>query len=559
MTLPASTRPDQPTTVWAPFAADVLLCCEGTEIPMATYPNGWFACDVHLEPSQRYGFRLRSPGAEDFGPVLPDPRSQRQPDGVHGLSQKIAPVVWDDEHWHGRPLADEVIYELHVGTFSPEGTFFGVQKRLDYFLDLGVTAIELMPVQPFGGARNWGYDGVDWFAVHEAYGGPDGLRSLVQACHERGISVILDVVFNHFGPDGNYLPAFGPYLSTATTGWGEAVNFSGPHSDEVRLYCLDAARQWLEDFHIDGLRLDAVHAYDDRGAFSIMEQLQAVASEVEAATGKHKYLIAESDLNDPRLIAPSGYGLAGQWVDDIHHCIHTLVSGEDQAYYSDYAKAGIEGLKHTLEGMYFFQGSFSTFRARTHGRKLTADIRPQAGVTYTTTHDQTGNRALGDRPSQNLTPQQLRLKAALVLLSPYVPMLFMGEEFAATSPFPFFCSHESPELNQATSQGRLEEFAQHGWKSDAVPDPADPATFASAKLDWNFDQDQQAMLATYRQLIALRKKHQLGQVNFGEFEVSTAGQVLTLSYEHLRLHANCSNDYDHRHELGPWEYRIEED
>ncbi len=558
MTFPASTRPDQPTAVWAPRAADVLLCVEGNEIPMATHPHGWFACDTRLEPSQRYGFRLRCPGAKDFGPVLPDPRSQRQPDGVHGLSQVIDPGTWDDQHWRGRPLAEEVIYELHVGTFSPEGTFAGVEDRLDYLQQLGVTAIELMPVQPFGGTRNWGYDGVDWFAVHEAYGGPEGLRSLVHACHRRDISVILDVVFNHFGPDGNYLPAFGPYLSDATTGWGEAVNFSGPYSDEVRLYCLDAARQWLEDFHIDGLRLDAVHAYDDRGAWSIMEQLQAVAEDVEAKTGRHKYLIAESDLNDPRLISPSGYGLAGQWVDDIHHCIHTLVSGEDQAYYSDYAKAGIAGLKKTLEGMYFFQGSFSTFRARTHGRELSADIRPQAGITYTTTHDQTGNRALGDRPSQNLSAEQLRLKAALVLLSPYVPMLFMGEEFAAQSPFPFFCSHESAGLNQATSQGRLEEFAQHGWKPEEVPDPADPATFESARLNWDFDQDQEAMLSTYRELIALRKKHRLAQRDYGEFEVSTEGQVLYLRYEHLELQANCSGADDHSQGLGPWEYRIRE-
>ncbi|AZA11747.1 Malto-oligosyltrehalose trehalohydrolase [Corynebacterium gerontici] len=519
---------------------------------------GWFACDAQVAVGQRYGFRLRRHDEEDFGPALPDPRSRRQPDGIHGLSAPVADFQWHDQQWKGRPLEDEVIYELHVGTFTPEGTFAAVETRLDYLQELGVTAIELMPVQPFGGDRNWGYDGVSWFAVHEGYGGPAGLQHLVETCHARGMSVILDVVFNHFGPDGNYLPAFGPYLSNGTTGWGEAVNYSGPNSDEVRRYCLDAARQWLEDYHIDGLRLDAVHAYDDRGAYSIMEQLQEVAEDVEKRSGAHKYLIAESDLNDPKLIAPSGFGLAGQWVDDVHHCIHTLVSGEDNAYYADYAKAGIEGLRRTMAEMFFFQGSFSTFRARTHGRPLTSDIRPQAGVTYTTTHDQTGNRAQGDRPSQNLSEEQLRLKAALVLLSPYVPMLFMGEEFAAQTPFPFFCSHEREELNEATRRGRLAEFAAHGWAPDLVMDPADPATFDAAKLNWVFDASQAQILKAYRELIALRKKHRLNEIDFDDFSVETEGIVLTLRYPTLALEANCSSTDDKAHGLSPWEYRITE-
>lgn len=523
---------------------------------MQAQQHGWFACDSSIRPGQRYGFCLRAHEQEVFGPAMPDPRSRRQPDGIHGLSTTVADFQWHDQQWKGRPLAQEVIYELHVGTFTPEGTFAGVASRLDYLQSLGVTAIELMPVQPFGGQRNWGYDGVDWFAVHEGYGGPEGLQQLVEACHAKGISVVLDVVFNHFGPDGNYLPAFGPYLSEGSTGWGEAVNYSGPNSDEVRRYCLDAARLWLEDYHIDGLRLDAVHAFDDRGAYSIMEQLQEVAWDVEKRSGRHKYLIAESDLNDPRLISPSGYGLAGQWVDDIHHCIHTLVSGEDGAYYADYAKAGMAGLRKTLAEMYFFTGSFSTFRARTHGRPLTPDIRPQAGVTYTTTHDQTGNRAQGDRPSQYLSAEQLRLKAALVLLSPYVPMLFMGEEFAATTPFPFFCSHETEALNESTRNGRFAEFAAHGWATDHVPDPADPATFDTAKLNWTLQEGQQAMLDTYRKLIALRKKHCLQQVDFGDFRVETQGTLLTLSYPTLVLQANCCGEHDHAHDLAPWAYRV---
>lgn len=490
----------------------------------------WWMTPQPVTASGNYGFQLYT--QDGWSQVLPDPRSQRQPDGVHGLSSFRPDYSWHDQEYTGHNLAGQVLYELHVGTFSPAGTFAGVIEKLDHLKELGVTAIELMPVQPFGGTRNWGYDGVDWLAVHEAYGGPQGLQELVDAAHQQGIAVVLDVVFNHFGPDGNYNGMFGPYTVPGDTGWGDVVNISGPQSDPVRAFILQAVRQWLEDFHIDGLRLDAVHAYQDTLAVSLLEQMQAVADEVSTATGIPRFLIAESDLNDPRLLdAPSygGYGLAGQWVDDIHHSIHTLISQEDVAYYRDYHRAGVAGLAKGLAGMYFFDGTYSTFRQRTHGQGLSSRISPAQGVTYTTTHDQTGNRAQGDRPSQNLSTQQLALRAATVLLSPYTPMLFMGEEFAAQTPFPFFVSHEDAQLNDATRTGRLHEFARHGWEPAEVVDPVAESSFSAAKLDWDLADSQAALLRCYQQLLQLRRSRALGEREFSDFVIrygTATSQVL---------------------------------
>ncbi|WP_257202153.1 malto-oligosyltrehalose trehalohydrolase [Corynebacterium cystitidis] len=539
----------QPYSVWAPFAHDVRLKLNGSTVEMhrvtdpCTGRSSWWTCDTVPRPGDRYGFEVHN--GEHWSITLPDPRTKSQPDGVHGLSEVLDPgFEWTDQDWTGRVLPGQVIYELHVGTFTPEGTFAGVVDQLDYLKDLGVTAIELMPVQPFGGERNWGYDGVEWFAVQESYGGARGLKELVNAAHNKGIGVILDVVYNHFGPDGNYNGFFGPYTAGGSTGWGEVVNISTPGSDEVRRYILDTVLQWLDEFHIDGLRLDAVHSLDDRGAYSILEQIQDIADQVEARTGIPRPIIAESDLNDPRLITPKasgGYGLAGQWVDDIHHALHTVVSGEQHAYYEDFGS--IELLADTLRHGFRFRNSWSGFRGRTHGRAIDlSTTSPARLVTYTTTHDQTGNRAKGDRPSQNLTPAQQVLKAAVIYFSPFTPMLFMGEEFGAQTPFPFFCSHTDDELNRLTREGRFREFARSGWDASDVPDPAAEETFESAKLDWDFTSEQEKIHAAYTRLLELRRELGLSRSDLRELQVDYGNTWLTMGYDDVVLAVNLGDE-----------------
>ncbi|MCF4006309.1 malto-oligosyltrehalose trehalohydrolase [Corynebacterium uropygiale] len=532
--------------VWAPRPERVDLITESEDGQRSTHPmrrdGQWWRSDVPATPGLRYGFQI------DGDIIAPDPRTQALPDGPHGLGQVIdQDFPWTDEQWTGRAFPGTILYEAHVGTMSPEGTFDGLISKLDHLVSLGVNALELMPIQPFGGTRNWGYDGVSWHAVHEGYGGPDGLRRLVDAAHGKGLAVYLDVVYNHFGPDGNYTGLFGPYTSEGSaTGWGEVVNISGPDSDEVRSYICDAVRQWLEVYHIDGLRLDAVHAYDDTGAYSIMEDIEAVAEEVGARTGVPRSIVAESDLNDPRLITSAeagGYGLAAQWTDDIHHALHTLVSGEQHAYYEDFGS--LEHLLLTLRSAYRFQRSYSAFRRRIHGRPV--DIRripAHRFVTYTTTHDQTGNRARGDRPSMNLSPAQQVLKAAVILSSPFTPMLFMGEEFGAQTPFPFFCSHTDEELNRLTREGRYREFARSGWDESTVPDPSAEDTFRSAVLDWSWDSEQQSIHDAYRTLLHLRGKLQLARPWLTEFDVDGGDdhhRWVSFGYEDVRLIANLSD------------------
>ncbi|WP_459612158.1 malto-oligosyltrehalose trehalohydrolase [Corynebacterium urogenitale] len=475
-------------SVWAPKAENVELELDGARHAM-TREGDWFIADLPRELGARYGFSV------DGSPVFPDPRSRRQPDGIHGLSQ-----VWEADRQVeplGRPLKGEVIYEMHLGTFTPEGTLDSAIERLDDLIDTGVTAVELMPIQPFGGKRNWGYDGVSWHAVSELYGGPDALLRFVEAAHAKGMAVILDVVYNHFGPDGNYTGVFGPYTSGGSTGWGEVVNIQGPQSDEVRAYILDAVEIWTKEFGIDGLRLDAVHALDDVGAVSIIEQMRDAAAP--------SYLIAETDQNDPKFT--ERFGVA-QWDDDVHHAIHTAVSGENHAYYSDFGT--VEVLATTFQRVFWHDGRFSSFRGRTHGRAL-EDPDYSQFVTYTTTHDQTGNRAAGDRPSMNLTVEQQLAKAALVLTSPFSVMLFQGEEWGASTPFAFFVDHEDPELNRLTSEGRMREFARAGWNPQEVPDPADEQTFLDSKLKWEErDKGEHArVLAGYKELLRLREKYEL--------------------------------------------------
>lgn len=491
--------------VWAPLPQQVRLDVEGTVYPM-TRQDGWWRAGVDCAPDARYGLLL-----DDDPEVLPDPRSARQPDGVHGRSQlwDARSARWSDTGWAGRSIEGSVIYELHTGTFTPQGTFDAAISKLDYLAELGVDFVELMPVNAFNGTHGWGYDGVLWFAVHEPYGGPDGLVRLVDACHARGLGVLIDAVFNHFGPSGNYLPRFGPYLSPVANTWGDGVNFSGPGADEVRRYVIDCALRWMRDFHADGLRLDAVHAMVDTTAIHILEELSAETDALAVVLGRPLSLIAESDLNDPRLITPrdrGGYGITAQWDDDIHHAIHTAVSGERQGYYCDFGS--MRTLATTLRNGYFHAGTYSTFRGRRHGRPLDTALIPATRLlAYTCTHDQVGNRALGDRPGGSLDDGQLAIKAALALGSPYTAMLFMGEEWGSSRPFQFFSSHPEPELARATAQGRKAEFADHGWDADEVPDPQDPETFLSSKLDWSEPDDPRhaALLDFYRGLLQLRR------------------------------------------------------
>ena len=496
--------------VWAPEPSVVRLDIDGTAHALQRSPDGWWRADVEAAPDARYGFIL-----DDDAQVLPDPRSARQPEGVHARSQlwQPSPDAWTDQDWQGRATDGGVIYELHVGTFTPAGTFDSAIEKLDYLVDLGVDFVELMPVNAFSGTHGWGYDGVLWYCVHEAYGGPDGLVRLVDACHRRGLGVLIDAVFNHLGPSGNYLPRYGPYLSSGSNPWGEGINVADAGSDAVRRYIFDCALRWMRDFHADGLRLDAVHALVDTTAIHILEELAAETDALAEHLDRPLSLVAESDLNDPRLITPrgagravGGYGLTAQWSDDIHHAIHTAVSGERQGYYADFGS--LATLAKTLSGGYFHAATYSSFRGRRHGRPLdTANIPASRLLAYTTTHDQVGNRAVGDRPSQNLTFGQQAIKAALVLLSPYTAMLFMGEEWGASTPFQFFSSHPEPELAKATAEGRKAEFAEHGWDADEIPDPQDPETFLRSKLDWDELQagEHARLLDFYRALIALRR------------------------------------------------------
>ncbi|ADT99595.1 malto-oligosyltrehalose trehalohydrolase [Mycolicibacterium gilvum] len=497
---------DHEFAVWAPLPQRVRLDVDGTAHPMTRDEDGWWRATVDAAPQARYGFLL-----DDDPAVLPDPRSARQPDGVHERSQLWSPPSdgWTDAGWQGRSIEGAVIYELHIGTFTPGGTFDSAIEKLDYLVDLGVDFVEVMPVNAFSGTHGWGYDGVLWYAVHEPYGGPDGLVRFVDACHARGLGVLIDAVFNHLGPSGNYLPKFGPYLSSGSNPWGESINIADAGADEVRRYILDCALRWMRDFHADGLRLDAVHALVDTTAVHILEELSAETDSLATELGRPLSLVAESDMNDPRLITPrdqGGLGMTAQWDDDIHHAIHSAVSGERQGYYGDFG--AVATLADTLRHGYFHAGTFSTFRGRRHGRPLdTATIPATRLLAYTLTHDQVGNRAIGDRPSQNLTTGQLAVKAALALGSPYTAMLFMGEEWASSSPFQFFSSHPEPELARATAEGRKREFAEHGWDADEIPDPQDPATFERSKLHWDEKDggDHARLLGFYRDLITLRR------------------------------------------------------
>ena len=493
--------------VWAPRADRVSLVVAGIDHPMSTAGGGWWVAGRPDSVSD-YGFRL-----DDEDIVRPDPRSRWQPAGVDGPTRPFDPdeYEWGDAAWTGRRLAGSIIYELHVGTFTPEGTLDSAIGKLDHLRSIGVDMVELLPVNAFSGTHNWGYDGVLWFAVQDSYGGPRAYQRFVDACHRHGIGVIQDVVYNHLGSGGNHLPRFGPYLNPDAGGspWGDSINLDGPDSGEVRRYILDNVVMWLQDYHVDGLRLDAVHALSDSHAVHMLEDIARRVDALEPHVRRPLSLIAESDLNDPRLITPreaGGYGLTAQWNDDFHHVLHVALTGETEGYYADFGR--MSDIAKVLTKAFFHDGTFSSFRGRDHGRPVDTLITPAwRFLGYSQNHDQVGNRGAGDRHSAQLSFDDLAVAAVLVLTAPFTPMLFMGEEWAASTPWQFFTSHTDQFLADATREGRLEEFARMGWDKDLVPDPQAESTFLHSKLDWSepVSGEHARMLALYRDLAALRR------------------------------------------------------
>lgn len=496
-------------SVWAPWANKVAVkvgdCVHSMEGPDE---RGWWKVAVDdAEPGSDYGFLL-----DDDSKVYPDPRSLWQPHGVHGLSRVYhhAAFRWHDERWQAPPLAGSIQYEMHVGTFTPGGTLDSAIERLDYLVELGITHVELMPVAAFAGDRGWGYDGVDLYAVAEHYGGPDALKRFVDACHARGLAVLLDVVYNHFGPVGNYTGKFGPYVTHAhRTPWGEAVNLERRGSDEVRQFFCDNAKMWLRDFHIDGLRLDAVHGFVDRSAAHFLEQLAAEVEVLAATLGRRLVLIAESDLNDPRVVQPreaGGYGMDAQWSDDFHHALFTLLRGDEkQGYYADFGS--MEKLVKALTQVFVYDGAYSVYRGRRHGRPVEG-LSAHRFLGYIQTHDQVGNRVAGDRVEQIVGMDRAKVAAGIVLTAPFVPLIFQGEEFAASTPFLYFADHEDAEMARLVWEGRAREFAAFGFAEQEIPDPAARATFERSRLNWKEAGEgrHREMLEWYRALIRLRRE-----------------------------------------------------
>jgi maltooligosyltrehalose trehalohydrolase len=456
-----------------------------------------------VKAGARYLYRL------DGGKELPDPASRFQPQGVHGPSMVIDPDAfsWMDLEWRGIPLSSYILYELHVGTYTPEGTFDAILPRLDSLAELGVTALELMPVSQFPGRRNWGYDGVYPFAVQESYGGPEGLKRLVDACHRRGLAVVLDVVYNHLGPEGNHFSDFGPYFNDRyRTPWGPAVNFDGPHSDEVRRYFQENALRWLREFRVDALRLDAIHGIMDFSASPFLAQLAEAVGDLRKEEGRMIYLIPESDLNDSRIVTPrnaGGYGLDAQWNDDFHHAIHALLTGERDGYYGDFG--GIGHLARAFTDRFVYSGQYSTYRKRRHGNPA-RHLPAERFVVFAQNHDQVGNRMRGDRLSRLVSFESLKLAAGVVLLSPFLPLLFMGEEYGEVAPFLYFVHHDDEGLIEAVRKGRKEEFAAFGWVGEP-PDPQDEGTFLRSRPDHALrgTGGHAVLLELHRELIRIRK------------------------------------------------------
>ena len=513
---PEETRPDETSRAIGdlpatePMGSSSLTGSTGMTIDLEPAGGGWWRADVaesaETLSGREYGFLL-----DDDDEVLPDPRSRRQPRGVHQPSQFYSDdFAWTDTDWPGHDLPGSVIYELHIGTFTPAGTFDAAIKRLGHLVELGITHVEILPVNDFNGEWNWGYDGVLWYAVHEAYGGPNGLKRLVDACHGVGLAVVLDVVHNHLGASGNYLSRFGPYFKSERNTWGDLVNLDGESSGPVREYIIDNALMWLSEFHVDALRLDAVHALEDSSDIHLLAELSTRVTALSAQQGRPLVLLAESDLNDPVMFtdrSEGGYGLDGQWSDDVHHALHALLSGERQGYYSDFGS--LSALAKVLTRAFFHDGTYSSFRGCNHGKPVDTERTPgYRFVASLQNHDQVGNRAAGDRLPEIMPPGMLKVGATLLLTSPFTPMLWMGEEWAASTPWPFFTSHPQPELAEVTATGRIDEFAEHGWDADDVVDPQDRDSFTGAKLRWSERNkpEHAEILTLYQQLLRLRRE-----------------------------------------------------
>ena len=539
--------------VWAPAAQTVELYLPGQDrlVGMIPVPGGWWTAPFDLEPGTDYAFRV------DGSPNRPDPRSALQPDGVHGPSRTVDPDTWrwTDQNWAGKDLRGSVIYELHVGTFTPEGTLDAAVSRLGHLVDLGVDIVELMPLAAFPGKAGWGYDGVGLWAVHEAYGGPDALARFVDAAHNAGIGVCLDVVYNHLGPSGNYLSDFGPYFTPAHhTPWGEAVNYDHDGSQQVRAFVIDSALRWMRDFHIDALRLDAIHEIKDDAAAAATPQRHVLAELSDAVAalsielGRPLSLVAEAALNDVGVITPTSeeppakvpsLGMTAQWADDVHHALHVRLTGEDQGYYGDFAEVGAWAKAYGRA--FLHNGTWSTFRERNWGAPVPEDTDPRRFVVFGSDHDQVGNRAVGDRPSVILDDAALAATAALVLLSPYTPMLFMGEEWGTRTPFQFFTDHEEDDLARSVSEGRVREFAGFGWDADEIPDPQAAATVEASRLRWSeLDEAEHArVLAWYQALTTLRRNLDWSQRTAWP-QVDEIDDVLMVTYDDIVVAANLS-------------------
>ena len=529
--------------LWVPWAGQVAIasCGSSTTIPLARDEFGyWITITDQLRPGDTYHIVLNHETRR------PDPASLCQPEGLHGPSQAVdlRAFEWADRDWINPPLANYFLYELHVGTFTPEGTFAGLERKLDHLKELGINAIELMPVAQFPGSRNWGYDGALPFAVQQSYGGASGLQHLVNACHQKGIAVVLDVVYNHMGPEGNYFREFGPYFtSNHCTPWGDAINFDDAGSDGVRDYFIENALMWFRDFHIDALRLDAVHAIKDFSANHILREIRQHVDELINATGRRHYLIVECDLNDPQFINPlteHGYGMDAQWIDEFHHALRVAAGGERSGYYADFN--GLEHLAKAYRDAYVYDGQYSPHRQRTFGAR--AETNPgQQFIVFSQNHDQVGNRMLGERPIQLFGFEMAKLLAGAVLVSPFLPMLFMGEEWAEPNPFLYFVSHTEPELAEAVRQGRKREFAAFHVAGE-VPDPMAESTFQQSKLQWELLQREpnHTMLRYYQTLIALRKQQPaLRSVNRWQLDtqVDTTRNILQLHRWQDNQHILC--------------------
>ena len=540
--------------VWAPQArrVDLHLPEADETLTMEARGNGWWVSPRPLPAGTDYAFRLDG-GNDD----LPDPRSAWQPHGVHGPSRVFDATAlhWTDESWQGRDALGAVIYELHVGTFTPEGTLESATERLDHLAALGIDLVELMPVAGFPGRAGWGYDGVDLWAVHEAYGGPASLAGFVDAAHTAGIGVCLDVVYNHLGPSGNYLGRFGPYFTQAhETPWGSAVNYDQSGSEQVRAFVIDSALRWLTDFHVDALRLDAIHEIKDDAAAAATPQRHVLAELSDAVAalsielGRPLSLVAEADLNDVGVITPTSeeppakvpsLGMTAQWADDVHHALHVRLTGEDQGYYGDFAEVGAWAKAYGRA--FLHNGTWSTFRERNWGAPVPEDTDPRRFVVFGSDHDQVGNRAVGDRPSAILDDAALAATAALVLLSPYTPMLFMGEEWGTRTPFQFFTDHEEDDLARSVSEGRVREFAGFGWDADEIPDPQAAATVEASRLRWSeLDEAEHArVLAWYQALTTLRRNLDWSQRTAWP-QVDEIDDVLMVTYDDIVVAANLS-------------------